>query len=180
MWREDSYTARMRDDANLEPSLDCVRLPDGEVAIQLRDEAATLALGARVARAVRPGMKVYLRGELGAGKTTLVRGLVRALGWAGRVKSPTFTLLEVYALSRLELYHFDFYRFDKAGEWRDAGFRELFGSSGVCVVEWPERAAGQLPAPDLTIALDYAGQSRVARLIGASEQGNRCLDQIIQ
>jgi len=160
--------------------LELLRLPTGEVAAELLDEAATLALGARMARGLRPGMRVYLSGDLGSGKTTLVRGLLRALGHQGRVKSPTFSLVEVYQLSSLYLYHFDFYRFRNAEEWCDAGFRELFGSPGACLVEWPEKAGGWLPPPDLSITLEHVGAGRRARLSGASAQGKRCLDLIIQ
>jgi tRNA threonylcarbamoyladenosine biosynthesis protein TsaE len=150
----------------------------GQARVVLPDAGATLALGARLARAIEPGMKIYLSGELGSGKTTLVRGLLRALGHAGRVRSPTFSLVEVYTLSRLELYHFDFYRFEQPQEWHDAGFRDLFDGSGVCLVEWPERAASALPAPDLAIALAYAGAGRVATLRAESEPGRRCLDRM--
>jgi tRNA threonylcarbamoyladenosine biosynthesis protein TsaE len=156
------------------------RLPDGEAVVQLADEAATLALGQRLGRALRPGLKVYLQGDLGAGKTTLVRGALRALGYRGRVKSPTFSLVELYRVSRLYLYHFDFYRFNNPQEWSDAGFREQFGGPGVCLVEWPERAAGLLPAADLTIALEHDGSARIARLTSASEQGRQCLERIVQ
>jgi tRNA threonylcarbamoyladenosine biosynthesis protein TsaE len=153
---------------------------DGQARVVLPDDGATLALGARLARALAPGLKIYLGGELGSGKTTLVRGVLRALGHAGRVKSPTFSLVELYRLSRLELYHFDFYRFERPQEWRDAGFRDLFDGSGVCLVEWPERAASALPAPDLAIALAYAGAGRVATLRAGSEPGSRCLDRMIR
>jgi tRNA threonylcarbamoyladenosine biosynthesis protein TsaE len=156
------------------------RLPGGEALATLADEAATLALGERVGLALRPGLKVYLEGDLGAGKTTLVRGALRALGYRGRVKSPTFTLVELYSVSSLYLYHFDFYRFKNPQEWRDAGFREEFGGPGVCLVEWPEKAGGLLPVPDLTIALEHDGEGRRARLTSTSERGRQCLDQITQ
>lgn len=162
------------------PSFTLQRLPGGAAVAHLADEGATLALGQRLGLALRPGLKVYLRGDLGAGKTTLVRGVLRALGYQGRVKSPTFALVEVYCVSRLYLYHFDFYRFKNPEEWRDAGFREQFGGPGVCLVEWPEKAAGLLPAPDLTITLEHDGSGRIARLTSASEQGRQCLDQITQ
>src|SRR3990172_5646957 len=118
-------------------------------ALPLAEEAATLALGAALARGAAPGTVLYLSGDLGAGKTTLVRGLLRALGYAGRVKSPSYTLLETYVVSRLHLYHFDFYRFKDREEWVSSGFREHFNPESLCIVEWPERAAGLLAPPDL-------------------------------
>src|SRR3990172_10973695 len=117
--------------------------------INLPDAGATEALGAALATGVAPGRVLYLRGDLGAGKTTLVRGLLRALGYAGRVKSPSYTLLETYVVSRLHLYHFDFYRFKDREEWVSSGFREHFNPESLCIVEWPERAAGLLAPPDL-------------------------------
>jgi tRNA threonylcarbamoyladenosine biosynthesis protein TsaE len=142
----------------------------------LADETATLALGQRLAACLQPGFRIYLHGDLGAGKTTLVRGLLRGLGYAGRVKSPTFTLVETYNVSSLYLYHFDFYRLRDPDEWRDAGFREAFGGDAVCVVEWPERAS--LPAPDLAIHLEHAGDQRRVRLVGHSACAGRCLDHL--
>ncbi|MCW5625208.1 MAG: tRNA (adenosine(37)-N6)-threonylcarbamoyltransferase complex ATPase subunit type 1 TsaE, partial [Burkholderiales bacterium] len=109
-------------------------------AITLPDETATLALGARLAERLEPGTIVLLEGDLGAGKTTLVRGLLRRLGYAGRVKSPTYGLVELYDLSRLSLYHFDFYRLENPKAWREAGFAEYFDDHHVCLVEWPEKA----------------------------------------
>jgi tRNA threonylcarbamoyladenosine biosynthesis protein TsaE len=122
--------------------------------IPLPDEDATLDLGRRLALGVVPGAVLHLHGDLGAGKTTLVRGLLRALGHAGRVKSPTYALVEAYALSSLSLYHFDFYRFDTPTELRDSGLLEHFGGTDICLVEWPEKAGSQLPVPDLAITLE--------------------------
>jgi tRNA threonylcarbamoyladenosine biosynthesis protein TsaE len=149
---------------------------DGSLTALLPDEAATLALGQHLAACLQPGFRIYLAGDLGAGKTTLVRGLLRGLGYAGRVKSPTFTLVETYNLSSLYLYHFDFYRLRDPDEWRDAGFREAFGGDAVCVVEWPERAA--LPDPDLGIHLEHAGDRRRVRLVGHSARASRCLERL--
>jgi tRNA threonylcarbamoyladenosine biosynthesis protein TsaE len=151
---------------------------DGSLHGVLPDEAATLALGQRLAACLQPGLKIYLHGDLGAGKTTLVRGLLRGLGYAGRVKSPTFTLVETYNLSSLYLYHFDFYRLRDPGEWRDAGFREAFGGDAICLVEWPERAA--LPAPDLCIHLAHAGEGRRVRLAGHGARATGCLEHLIR
>ena len=130
--------------------------------LSLPDEAATLRLGEALAAGAAKGLVLHLKGELGAGKTTLVRGLLHALGHAGRVKSPTYTLLEPYSLLRLNLYHFDFYRFKDRSEWLSSGFREHFNPDSLCVVEWPEKAADLLAPPDLEIHLHYDAQSRVA------------------
>ena len=144
----------------------------------LPGEAATLALGARLAPAVRPGMSIHLCGELGAGKTTLARGLIQALGHAGKVKSPTYSLVELYTVSRLDLYHFDFYRFDGPKSWQDSGFREHFNAASVCLVEWPERAGAALPPPDLRITLAPADSGRDARLEAFTEAGRQCLTSL--
>jgi tRNA threonylcarbamoyladenosine biosynthesis protein TsaE len=151
----------------------------GELSAHLAEESATLELGAKLAAVLQGGLKIYLSGDLGAGKTTLVRGLLRALGYRGRVKSPTFTLVELYSLSSLNLYHFDFYRFDDPQEWIDAGFREEFGGAGVCLVEWPEKAAGQLPPPDVRIRLDHANAGRDVRLAADTDEGRQCLERLI-
>ena len=116
-------------------------------------EADTLALGAVLAAGLVPGMVIWLEGDLGAGKTTLVRGLLRAAGDSGPVKSPTYTLVEVHVVSGLNFYHFDFYRFNQAEEYLDAGLDEYFSESGICLVEWPDKAAPYLPAADMRIEL---------------------------
>jgi len=141
----------------------------------LPDEGATLALGAALAPCVEPGLTVYLRGELGAGKTTLVRGLLRALGHQGPVKSPTYALVELYEVSRLHLHHFDFYRFHDPREWIDAGFRESFNGRNVSLIEWPERAGGMLPPADVEIVLELHGTGRSAVLTSSSLRGQKCL-----
>ena len=105
----------------------------------------------------RPGLPqafIELHGPLGAGKTTLVRHLLRALGVAGRVKSPTYTVMEPYTLDDgTPVAHFDFYRFNDPREWLDAGFRDVFARPGLKLAEWPEQAAGLLPLPDLQLWL---------------------------
>ena len=123
-------------------------------------------------------MRIFLRGGLGAGKTTLVRGLLHALGHTGRVKSPSYTLVEPYTISSLYLYHFDFYRFRDPNEWTDAGFRELFASRAVCLVEWPEKAEGLLPHPDLDIQLAAWEQGRRAVLVAHSDSGEQCVSAL--
>jgi tRNA threonylcarbamoyladenosine biosynthesis protein TsaE len=141
----------------------------------LPDEAATGRCGARLAACLAPGFRLYLRGELGSGKTTLVRGLLGGLGYRGRVKSPTYTLVELYAVSRLDLYHFDFYRFRDPEEWDGTGFRDYFDSAAACVVEWPERAGDLIPPPDLELVLLHAESGRDIRMRALSAAGERCL-----
>lgn len=124
-------------------------------------------------------MVLTLAGDLGSGKTTLARGMLRALGWTGPVKSPTYTLVEHYKFSSLYFYHFDFYRLVDPAEWASGGFDEYFRSDTVCVIEWPERVASELPAVDLAIRLEYAGDDtalgRVMTLRSGTEAGRRCL-----
>lgn len=148
---------------------------------ELPDETATSALARALAPALEPGLLMFLSGELGAGKTSFARSLLYALGHTGRVRSPTFTLVEPYNLSRFDLYHFDFYRFTSEGEWRDAGFDELIGGAAVALIEWPERCAAGLPVPDLRLSLAYRDtgpQGRLATLEAYSERGRACLNAV--
>jgi tRNA threonylcarbamoyladenosine biosynthesis protein TsaE len=149
--------------------------------IHLADEAATRALGARLAAVLQPGASVYLSGDLGTGKTTLARGLIRALGFPGKVKSPSYALVEPYADSRLTLYHFDFFRFKEPREWHEAGLSECFTERAICLVEWPEKAAGLLPPPDLRVRLEMpAGGGRDATLEADTEAGRAYLSELAQ
>ncbi|HEX6267331.1 MAG TPA: tRNA (adenosine(37)-N6)-threonylcarbamoyltransferase complex ATPase subunit type 1 TsaE [Burkholderiales bacterium] len=145
------------------------------VDINLPDAAATAALGAALAAGAVPGRVLHLRGDLGAGKTTLVRGLLRALGYAGRVKSPTYTWVEPYSLSSLHFYHFDFYRFKDRSEWLSSGFREYFNPHALCVVEWPEKAGDLLGVPDVDICLQFSGEGRKASLEARTAAGSSWL-----
>lgn len=144
--------------------------------IPLPDEAATLALGAALAQALPKSAVVYLEGDLGAGKTTLVRGLLRKLGTDGAVKSPTYTLVEPHVISGLNFYHFDFYRFNTPEEFLDAGLDEFFAEEAIRLVEWPQRAAPYLPPCDLCIELSIAGEGRIARLAAHSARGQAWLN----
>ena len=141
----------------------------------LEDPTATSRLGSRLAGCLEPGMRLYFRGELGSGKTTLIRGLLRGLGTREKVKSPTYTLVELYVTSRLNLYHFDFYRFLDESEFAEAGLDDYFRGEGVCLAEWPERAGNALPRPDLEFTLAYSGNGRAITANAHTPAGQRCL-----
>lgn len=148
------------------------------IARALPDETATAALGRELAGGVQPGMVIYLSGDLGAGKTTLTRALLRAAGVTGSIKSPTFTLVELYTVSRLYFYHFDFYRFKSSEEWEEAGLREYFGGPAVCLIEWPEKAAAHLPSPDVRITMEIDGTGRRVTMTATTEAGKNCLTRL--
>jgi tRNA threonylcarbamoyladenosine biosynthesis protein TsaE len=124
------------------------------VSLQWADEAATQAFAQCMAgHAGIDSAFIELHGDLGAGKTTFVRHLLRALGVVGRIKSPTYAVVEPHETARGPAYHFDFYRFDDPREWEDAGFRDIFDGPGLKLAEWPEKAAGLLPTPDLELRI---------------------------
>jgi tRNA threonylcarbamoyladenosine biosynthesis protein TsaE len=145
------------------------------VILDLADEAATERLGARLAGALPRLRLVCVRGPLGAGKTTLVRGLLRALGHAGPVKSPTFTLVEPYAFDGFTLYHFDLYRIEDPEELEFLGLRDYLQGNDVCVVEWPERAGGVLPPPDLDVMIRLNNNRGRSVLLEAHTQAGEAL-----
>ena len=148
----------------------------------LNDESGTIALGAALARVLAPGLTIHLHGELGAGKTTLTRALLHAAGYAGHVKSPTYTLAEPYTVTLAggptSVMHFDLYRIASPEEFLDAGFREHFNGNNVCIVEWPEQAKPVLPQPDIELFLTVAGQGRNVELHALSDKGMQCLDRL--
>ena len=146
---------------------------------RLHDEAGTIALGAALAAILKPGLAIYLHGDLGAGKTALTRAMLHAAGYAGHVKSPTYTLVEPYGIKLAErmvtLFHFDLYRMIDPDEFLEAGFREHFDSNNICIVEWPEKGDGVLPAADIEIVLHVRGDGREVKLQALSAKGNACL-----
>lgn len=148
----------------------------------LHEEAGTFALGATLAHALVPGMTIYLHGDLGAGKTTLTRALLHAAGYAGHVKSPTYTLAEPYAIElagrHVEVVHFDLYRMGSPEEFLDAGFREHFNATAICIVEWPEKGEGVLPPPDMALFLRIRGEGRDVELQALSDKGRECLARL--
>jgi tRNA threonylcarbamoyladenosine biosynthesis protein TsaE len=156
---------------------------ENDFTLDLADEAATIAFGAAIAKVIVPELIIYLHGDLGAGKTTLVRGLLRGLGYVGRVKSPTYTLVEPYEMldthsAALNLYHFDLYRFNDEEEWEAAGFRDYFNAHSVCLIEWPEKAEQVLPDADIEIHFDIQANGRTVHVSANTERGQQCLQCI--
>ncbi|MCL2021822.1 MAG: tRNA (adenosine(37)-N6)-threonylcarbamoyltransferase complex ATPase subunit type 1 TsaE [Betaproteobacteria bacterium] len=150
--------------------------------ILLPNTGATEKLGKALATAMTAGLVIYLQGDLGAGKTTLARALLYAMGHKGAVKSPTYAVVEVYVVSRLYFYHFDFYRFTSPEEFFDAGLDEYFRQDAICLVEWPEKAAGCAPEADVRLCLsipsaELSEESRVVAFSASSQEGERCLKQ---
>jgi tRNA threonylcarbamoyladenosine biosynthesis protein TsaE len=123
-------------------------------------------------------MVIYLRGDLGAGKTTLVRGILDALGYSGRVKSPSYTLVEPYHVAGLDLRHFDLYRLHDEQEWVSAGFRDESDGHNILFIEWPEKARNLIPTADIEIDLEILPLGRKAEIHANSEMGKQCLKQL--
>lgn len=149
------------------------------LSFQLTDTLATEGLGARLAELLRSGGVVFLEGTLGAGKTTLTRGLLHRLGHEGAVKSPTYTLVEPYELAGIRVFHFDLYRLGDPEELEYMGIRDYFLEQNLCIVEWPNRGAGVLPKPDLAIELTVSGTGRLARLQSSSVRGDAIMQSLI-
>ncbi len=151
--------------------------------MRLQRQAKTLAdmahLGALLARATRAPVMMFLRGDLGSGKTTLAGAYLRGLGHAGAVKSPTYTLVEPYEVAGRAVYHFDLYRLNDPEELEFLGVRDYLQGRGVCLVEWPERGAGLLPPADVDIHLQVADEGRVLTFESHSEEGEAMLDRLI-
>ena len=149
---------------------------------RLPEAADTERLGAALARGLRalgPGaLVVYLEGELGSGKTTLARGLLRELGVAGTVRSPSYTLLECYECADRRVLHVDLYRLNDAAEVAPLGLRDELSSSALLLIEWPERAAEALPSPDLRVGLDIVEGGRLAQLRAETPAGHAWLEAI--
>ncbi len=142
----------------------------------VEDEKSMEALGRRIASVCTQGVLIFLQGDLGAGKTTLVRGVLRELGHDGQVKSPTYALIEEYRIARRIIYHLDLYRLSDPEELEYLGIREFSGGSNLCLIEWPERGAQGLLEADLTIRIEYEGLARCVELVGNTSVGKKMVD----
>ena len=137
----------------------------------LHDEAETMAFGGQLFRAMSDGALIFLHGNLGAGKTTLVRGWLREAGYQGVVKSPTYTLLEEYRINGRTTYHFDLYRLADPEELEWIGIRDFLQQEQTVFIEWAQRGAGLLPLPDICFALEIVQEGRIATIDCNSERG---------
>lgn len=145
---------------------------------QLENEDQQVAFGESLGRALAGRGRLYLEGELGAGKTTLARGILRAYGHQGAVKSPTYTLLEPYELDGVRVNHFDLYRIADPEELEFIGGRDLLCDDSLSIIEWPVRGEGWLPRPDLVVRLELLGQGRCAELVATSDYGREVLARL--
>ena len=144
----------------------------------LNDEIATVAMGNKVTAIIEQGAVIYLHGDLGAGKTTFTRGVVQGFGHTGKVKSPTYTLVEPYELTRANVYHFDLYRLGDPEELEYMGIRDYFSEQAICIVEWPEKGGEFIQVPDLDITLSYVGDERKIVINSASERGIAIVEKL--
>lgn len=146
--------------------------------ITIPDEAAMVVLSTKLAQCCKGAVTIFLSGPLGVGKTTFTRGFLRALGFEGLVKSPTYTLVESYELADRMIYHFDFYRLKDPEELEAMGIRDYFAPNAICLIEWPELGEGVLPHADLSCYFSFHGDGRMVKLISNSPVGNEILQRL--
>ncbi|WKD26927.1 tRNA (adenosine(37)-N6)-threonylcarbamoyltransferase complex ATPase subunit type 1 TsaE [Halomonas sp. KG2] len=147
--------------------------------VQLNNEVSHVAFGEALGQALQGHGRVYLEGDLGAGKTTLTRGILRAYGYQGAVKSPTYTLVEPYELGAQRIYHLDLYRLADPEELEFIGGRDVLADDALCLIEWPSRGKGWLPAPDLRVALEVADPGRLVTLTAETDLGERVISEMV-
>ena len=146
--------------------------------IELENEAETKEIGAKVASCLKGGEIIYLKGELGTGKTTLVRGALNGFGHTGNVKSPTFTIVEPYSIDDHVIYHFDLYRLDDPEELESLGIRDYCDGQSICFFEWPEKGGDFLPDADILISLSYQNEGRALEISTFSEIGDSIIGNL--
>lgn len=151
-------------------------LADEQATTQLAQQLSPLVMGKDPE--VSQGGRLHLHGDLGAGKTHFTRALLQGCGVTGRIKSPSYALLETYKVSSLYCYHLDFYRFRDDREWLDAGFRDILQENALVLIEWPEKAGDLLPPPDLDLHLEYLPQGRRATLVAHSTKGRKWINRL--
>ncbi len=144
----------------------------------LKDENAQLKLAASIARHTKAGCVIFLQGDLGAGKTTFVRGFLQSLGFQGNVKSPTYTLVEPYELGDMTVFHFDLYRLGDPEELEYLGIRDYFTDQSICLIEWPERGEGVLPLADLLLNITVEQRGRRINWQAQTEKGRQLADKL--
>jgi tRNA threonylcarbamoyladenosine biosynthesis protein TsaE len=149
--------------------------PQSLSPIRVADEAQMLNLAQSLAPYCQANMLIFLTGQLGVGKTTFTRGLLRALGYSGTVKSPTYTIVEPYTQLHLPVYHFDLYRVQDSQELELLGVRDYLADQALCVVEWPEYGSDILPTPDVTCYIEAVGQGRHVQISAQTARGRLCL-----
>lgn len=145
----------------------------------LPDEASLISFGIQLAKVTSPPVIVFLQGPLGAGKTTLARGFLRGLGYEGRVKSPTYTLVESYELSKMDVCHFDLYRLHDPHELEFMGIQDYFKDNAICLIEWPEKGEHVLPQPDLILNIEMHAMGRQIKWVATSEHGKTILQRLV-
>ncbi len=148
------------------------------VSFDLADEKATVDFGVKLAKALELPCVIYLEGDLGAGKTTLSRGIIQALGHSGNVKSPTYTLVEPYELDDVKIYHFDLYRLADPEELEYMGIRDYFLNDSLALIEWPERGIGMLAPADINMTMAYKGEARLVSMQSNSALGERIIAKL--
>ncbi|EKD73188.1 MAG: ATPase with strong ADP affinity, partial [uncultured bacterium] len=150
------------------------------IKLRIPSEEAMLAFGSKLATSMDKTAVIFLYGPLGAGKTTLSRGFLQGLGYRGRVKSPTYTLVEPYELAKCKVYHFDFYRIRDPHELHDIGIQDYVSPHAICLIEWPEQGAGVLPSPDISCYIEVDSNERNVKLIPHSTRGETILHRFEQ